>query len=153
VSVLVRAPSTTRGYFLEVSLTVIGSPVGSPCSPPGFLLADFPTSLPHGETDVSNCPHASASFVTPSSLSTAAQEYLTCFPSPTLFSLGLGSGLPREDELDPGILRFSARKIFTSFIVYSCHAFSLVCAPMLLTVHLLRTYYALLPRSPCGEHP
>ena len=42
----------------------------------------------------------------------------TCFPSTTPFGLALGPDLPWADEPSPGILRFSAKRILTSFIVY-----------------------------------
>jgi hypothetical protein len=42
VSVLVRSPSETRSYFLEVSRFIIGSSVDSPCQIPRILPADFP---------------------------------------------------------------------------------------------------------------
>jgi hypothetical protein len=40
-------------------------------------------------------------------------------PSPTPFGLGLGPGLPWADEPSPGILRFTAKRILTSFLAYS----------------------------------
>ena len=37
----------------------------------------------------------------------------TCYPSTTAFALALGPDLPREDQLYPGNLRYSAFKILT----------------------------------------
>ena len=41
---------------------------------------------------------------------------LTCYPSPTLFSLGLGSDLPWAESPGPGTLRFSAGGILALLI-------------------------------------
>jgi hypothetical protein len=44
--------------------------------------------------------------------------FSTDFPSPTLFSLGLGPGLLWADEPSPENLRFSAGRILTCLFVY-----------------------------------
>ena len=59
----------------------------------------------------------------------------TCYPSTTLFSLILGPDLPRADEPSPGNLRQSVYQILTDISLLT-PAFSLLCAPVLLTVHL-----------------
>ena len=61
----------------------------------------------------------------------------TCCPSTTLFSLALGPDLPREDQLYPGNLRYSAWRIPTS-ISLLIPAFSLPISPLLLSVQLRR---------------
>ena len=82
MSVLVRSPSTVSGYFLKASRYVIGSPEGSPCQLSSFTPADLPTGPPRSRTDFQSSARLTC-FVTPSYKSTVAQEYLTCFPSPT----------------------------------------------------------------------
>ena len=59
----------------------------------------------------------------------------TCCPSATSFDLALGPDLPREDQLYPGNLRYSAWRIPTS-ISLLIPAFSLLKSPQLLTVLL-----------------
>jgi ribose/xylose/arabinose/galactoside ABC-type transport system permease subunit len=54
--VLVRLPTTTRDYFLEMSRHAFGSSVDSPCLLPNFAPAGFPASQSHSKTDVSDCP-------------------------------------------------------------------------------------------------
>ena len=68
----------------------------------------------------------------------------TCCPSATCFHLALGPDLPREDQLYPGNLRYSAKRILTSFSLL-IPAFSLLTSPLLLTVQLLRCKNAPLP--------
>ena len=55
----------------------------------------------------------------------------TCYPSATLLSLALGPDLPREDQLYPGNLRYSAGRIPT-FLSLLIPAFSLRYRPQLL---------------------
>ena len=55
----------------------------------------------------------------------------TCSPSTTSFDLALGPDLPRADQLYPGILGYSAKRIPTSFSLL-IPAFSLVIPPLLL---------------------
>ena len=55
----------------------------------------------------------------------------TCCPSATSFDLALGPDLPRADQLYPGILGYSAKRILTSFSLL-IPAFSLLNPPMLL---------------------
>ncbi len=44
----------------------------------------------------------------------------TSCPSPTPFGLGLGPGLPWADEPSPGNLGFTAGRILTCLLAYSC---------------------------------
>ena len=55
----------------------------------------------------------------------------TCCPSATHFCLALGPDLPRADQLYPGILGYSAKRIPTSFSLL-IPAFSLLNTPLLL---------------------
>ena len=55
----------------------------------------------------------------------------TCCPSTTHFCLALGPDLPRADQLYPGILGYSAKRILTSFSLL-IPAFSLLNSPLLL---------------------
>ena len=68
----------------------------------------------------------------------------TCCPSATRPRLALGPDLPRADQLYPGILGYSAKRIPTSFSLL-IPAFSLLNSPPLLTVRLLRVNNAPLP--------
>lgn len=62
----------------------------------------------------------------------------TCYPSTTTLVLALGPDLPRADQLYSGNLRYSAKKILTSFSLL-IPAFSLLNSPQLLPV-LLRPF-------------
>ena len=55
----------------------------------------------------------------------------TCCPSATSFDLALGPDLPRADQLYPGNLGYSAKRIPTSFSLL-IPAFSLASPPLLL---------------------
>ena len=70
----------------------------------------------------------------------------TCCPSATPSGLALGPDLPRADQLYPGILGYSAKRIPTSFSLL-IPAFSLRAAPLLLPVQLRRGANAPLPAS------
>ena len=72
------------------------------------------------------------------------QEYKPVVQSTTPFGLALGPDLPWEDELYPGNLSQSVNGILTHFSLLT-PAFSLLNAPAVLTVHLLRIYNAPLP--------
>ena len=61
----------------------------------------------------------------------------TCYPSTTSFDLALGPDLPRADQLYSGNLRYSAKRILTSFSLL-IPAFSLLTSPLLLSIQLLR---------------
>ena len=68
----------------------------------------------------------------------------TCSPSTTSFDLALGPDFPRADQLYPGILGYSAKRIPTSFSLL-IPAFSLPDSPPLLPVRLCRVSNAPLP--------
>ena len=53
------------------------------------------------------------SFCVPTVLFISSTGISTCYPSTTTFVLALGPDLPREDQLYPGNLRYSAFKILT----------------------------------------
>ena len=97
-------------------------------------------------------PHLHRSFLSrltlspcvPTVLSYSSTGISTCCPSATFLRLALGPDLPRADQLYPGILGYSAKRIPTSFSLL-IPAFSLPDAPPLLTVRLLRVSNAPLP--------
>ena len=66
------------------------------------------------------------------------QEFYTCYPSVTLFSLTLGPDLPWADEPSPGNLRLSTAKILT-LLSLLIPAFSLLSRPAVLSIYLLPT--------------
>ena len=66
------------------------------------------------------------------------QEYKPVVQSTTLFSLALGPDSPWEDELYPGTLSQTVNGILTQFSLLT-PAFSLLSAPIVLTVYLRRT--------------
>ena len=68
----------------------------------------------------------------------------TCCPSTTPFGLALGPDLPRADEPSSGNLGFSVRGILTHVPLLT-PAFSLLHAPPVLPVSLLRLQNAPLP--------
>ncbi len=63
------------------------------------------------------------------------QEFYTCCPSATLFSLTLGPDLPWADEPSPGNLRLSTAKILT-LLSLLIPAFSLLLRPYVLSIIL-----------------
>ena len=65
------------------------------------------------------------------------QEFKPVVQSATLLSLALGPDLPWEDELYPGNLSQSVNGILTHFSLLT-PAFSLLIAPIVLSVNLLR---------------
>ena len=67
----------------------------------------------------------------PTVLSYPGAGISTCSPSATHFCLALGPDFPRADQLYPGILGYSAKRILTSFSLL-IPAFSLVIPPLLL---------------------
>ena len=83
-------------------------------------------------------------FRVPTVLYYRSTGFSTCIPSPTRFRLGLGPGLPREDQLYPGILGHPAWMIPTS-ISLLIPAFSLRYSPLLLPVQLHPVSNAPLP--------
>ena len=67
----------------------------------------------------------------PTVLSYYSAGISTCCPSATSFDLALGPDLPRADQLYPGDLGYSAKRILTSFSLL-IPAFSLLSPPLLL---------------------
>ena len=67
----------------------------------------------------------------PTVLSSHSAGISTCCPSATFFNLALGPDLPRADQLYPGNLGYSAKRIPTSFSLL-IPAFSLPDPPLLL---------------------
>ena len=97
-------------------------------------LADLPTRLLprlyrsfHSRLTLSAC--------VPTVLLQDSTGISTCYPSTTSFDLALGPDLPRADQLYPGNLRYSAKRILTSFSLL-IPAFSLLKNPLLLSVQL-----------------
>ena len=82
----------------------------------------------------------------PAVLSLRSTGISTCCPSATAPALALGPDLPREDQLYPGNLGYSAERILT-FLSLLIPAFSLPKTPRLLPVPLLRFGIAPLPIS------
>ena len=82
------------------------------------------------------------SFRVPTVLVAHGAGISACCPSATPFGLALGPDFPRADQLHPGILGYSARRIPTS-VSLLIPAFSLLTRPQPLTV--------LLP--PCNNAP
>ena len=80
------------------------------------------------------------------SLPIAGTGISACFPSTTPFGLALGPDLPRADEPSPGILGLSVCRILTCISLLT-PAFSLPCAPLLLTVQLRCPWNAPLPND------
>ena len=105
-------------YFYSVHIT------------PLDCLADLPTRL---------LPRLYRFFLSRLLLSTCVPTVLiyhstgisTCYPSTTSFDLALGPDLPRADQLYSGNLRYSAKRILTSFSLL-IPAFSLLNTPLLL---------------------
>ena len=80
----------------------------------------------------------------PTVLTICSTGISTCCPSATAPALALGPDLPRADQLYPGILGYSAKRILTFFSLL-IPAFSLPCSPLLLTVQLPPAFNAPLP--------
>ena len=107
--------------------------------------------LPHGFSNVTGTSLAPGSHSrlplsarVPTVLSYHSTGISTCCPSATTLVLTLGPDLPRADQLYPGNLRYSAKRILTSFSLL-IPAFSLPCSPQLLTVLLRPACNAPLP--------
>lgn len=71
---------------------------------PAILLPRLPRFI-HSRVVLSIC--------VPTFLNICGTGISTCYPSTTTFVLALGPDLPREDQLYPGNLRYSAFKILT----------------------------------------
>ena len=104
----------------------------------GFLTSQLPRLYGsfHSPLMLSSC--------VPTVLVSTSTGISTCRPSATLFSLTLGPDFPRADQLYSGNLGYSAIRILTLFSLL-IPAFSLACAPRLLSVPLRRPRNAPLP--------
>ena len=102
---------------------------------PAILLPRLPRSI-HSRVVLSIC--------VPTFLNICGTGISTCYPSTTTFVLALGPDLPREDQLYPGNLRYSAIRILTLFSLL-IPAFSLQYSPQLLPVLLRSVFNAPLP--------
>ena len=98
-------------------------------------LTHFTVSLLYALTTIRSVAHTS--LLRHSFISIAGTGISACFPSTTPFGLALGPDLPRADEPSPGILGLSVCRILT-YISLLTPAFSLLCAPPLLTIWLPR---------------
>ena len=115
----------TLPYFFSVRIT------------PLDCTAVFPTVLlPRLHAAFHSAP--ALSLYVPTVLLLCSAGISTCCPSATAFALDLGPDLPREDQLYPGNLGYSAGRILT-FLSLLIPAFSLPVTPPLLTVRLLRS--------------
>ena len=92
------------------------------------------------------------SLCVPTVLSYDSTGISTCCPSATSFDLALGPDLPRADQLYPGNLRYSAKRILTSFSLL-IPAFSLLKNPLLLSVQLRLFKNAPLPMNSDQRRP
>ena len=124
-------PAHTLLYFFSIRIT------SSDCTPdlPDVLLPRLHRSF-HSRLVLSVC--------VPTVLLQDSTGISTCYPSTTSFDLALGPDLPRADQLYPGNLRYSAKRILTSFSLL-IPAFSLLKNPLLLSVQLLPAFNAPLP--------
>ena len=115
-------PAHTLLYFFSIRIT------SSDCTPdlPDVLLPRLHRSF-HSRLMLSTR--------VPTVLSYRSTGISTCYPSTTSFDLALGPDLPRADQLYPGNLRYSAKRILTSFSLL-IPAFSLLKNPLLLSVQL-----------------
>ena len=105
--------------------------------------ADLPTAqLPRLHAAFHSAP-ALSTYV-PTVLLYCSAGISTCCPSATHLCLTLGPDLPREDQLYPGNLGYSAGRILT-FLSLLIPAFSLQYSPRLLTVPLRPVFNAPLP--------
>ena len=86
----------------------------------------------------------------PTVLSHGSTGISTCCPSATSSDLALGPDLPGADQLYPGNLGYSAKRIPTSFSLL-IPAFSLLNSPPSLPVRLPRVNNAPLPHRPSAD--
>ena len=121
----------TLRYFISLRFTSLGWLPVLPGSPLLRLRAAF-LSAPVLSTCV------------PTVLLPCSTGISTCCPSATAHALALGPDLPREDQLYPGNLGYSAERIPTSLSLL-IPAFSLPGTPQLLTVLLRCASNAPLP--------
>ena len=129
----------TLPYYRSVRITP------SDCAPdlPGAL-------LPRLRAAFHSAPVLST--YVPTVLSYDSAGISTCCPSATPSGLALGPDLPRADQLYPGNLRYSAKRILTSFSLL-IPAFSLLKNPLLLSVQLRLFKNAPLPMNSDQRRP
>ena len=132
-------PAHTLLYFFSIRIT------SSDCTPdlPDVLLPRLHRSF-HSRLVLSVC--------VPTVLLQDSTGISTCYPSTTSFDLALGPDLPRADQLYPGNLRYSAKRILTSFSLL-IPAFSLLKNPLLLSVQLRLFKNAPLPMNSDQRRP
>ena len=119
---------------------------------PYFSSVRIPSSVCMADLPAIRLPRLHRSFLSRPTLSPRVPTVLlysstgisTCCPSTTAFALALGPDLPRADQLYPGNLGYSAKRILTSFSLL-IPAFSLPKNPQLLPVLLLLFSNAPLP--------
>ena len=119
---------------------------------PTYCSVSITSSDRHTDLPVCLLPRLDRSSLSRLTLSTCVPTVLnvhstgisTCCPSATSLDLALGPDLPRADQLYPGILGYSAKRIPTSFSLL-IPAFSLLNPPPPLPVRLLRVNNAPLP--------
>ena len=99
--------------------------------------ADLPTARLL-RLDRSFHPRLAFSFCVPTVLSICSTGISTCYPSTTPLGLALGPDLPWADEPAPGNLSLSADRILT-YLSLLIPAFSLLSAPIILSINLRRT--------------
>ena len=109
-------------YFYSLRVTPSGCTADLPPVPLLRLHRSFPSR------------HMLPAYV-PTVLSCHSAGISTCCPSATFFNLALGPDLPRADQLYPGNLGYSAKRIPTSFSLL-IPAFSLPGTPPPLPVRL-----------------
>ena len=155
--------ASSVGLRILSSSTCVGLRYGYSTNNSGFsrymahALPYFPsvriTSSPYvTDLPITQLPRLHAAFHSAPALSTYVPTVLlycstgisTCCPSTTAFALALGPDLPREDQLYPGNLGYSAERILT-FLSLLIPAFSLLSSPRYLTIPLRPANNAPLP--------
>ena len=119
---------------------------------PYYSSVRITSSLYAADLPTARLPRLHAAFHSAPALSTYVPTVLlycsagisTCCPSTTALALALGPDLPREDQLYPGNLGYSAERILT-FLSLLIPAFSLPVTPRLFSVSLRRDGNAPLP--------
>ena len=119
-----------------------------------LLESSVPVTVHHRKTDLPASldfplgpgfhSRVALSFRVPAVLLHSGTGISTSCPSTTALALALGPDLPRADQLYPGNLGYSAGRILT-FLSLLIPAFSLLIAPLLLSVQLRRGKNAPLP--------
>ena len=144
VSVYGTGTYGTIAAFLGSQLTCFATFISLPVTPLACR-ADLPTLrlLRLDRSFLSRLPLTSR---VPTVLTICSTGISTCCPSATASALALGPDLPRADQLYPGILGYSAKRILTFFSLL-IPAFSLPCSPQLLSVLLPPACNAPLPPS------